>query len=66
MNPIFKYNNKGKHSTKDLKDEYTGNKFSSLDVYLDEKVPSFRIQFLNIFKDLSVVVWTGLSAMISL
>ena len=55
MNPIFKYNANTKYSTKDLKGWYNGNNFSLLDVYLDEKGPSVKIQLLNIFKHNQVV-----------
>ena len=48
MNPIFKYNGNTKSSTKDLKGGYNSNNFSLLDVYLDEKGPSVKIQLLNI------------------
>ena len=37
MNSIFKYNCKAKYEAKNLKNGYTGNKFSLLDVYLNEK-----------------------------
>ena len=55
MNPIFRYNNNAKCSTKDLKGGYNSNSFSLLDVYLDEKGPSLKIQLLNIFKDHHIV-----------
>ena len=51
MNPIFRYNDNAKYSTKDLKDGYNSNNFSLLDVYLDKIEPSVKIQLLNIFKD---------------
>ena len=50
MNTIFKYNDNAKYSTKDLKGGYSSNNFSLLDVYLDEKGPSAKIQLPNIFK----------------
>ena len=51
MNTIFKYNANANYSTKDLKGGYNSNNVSLLDVYLDEKGPSVRIQLPNIFKD---------------
>ena len=51
MNTIFKYNANAKYSTKDLKGGYKSNNFSLLDVYLDEKGTSVKIQLSNIFKD---------------
>ena len=55
MNTIFKYNANAKYSTKDLKGSYNSNNFSLLDVYLDEKGPSVKIQLANIFKDHHIV-----------
>ena len=55
MNTIFKYNSNAKYSTKDLKGGYDSNNFSLLDVYLDEKKTSVKIQLLNIFKDHHIV-----------
>ena len=55
MNTIFKYNANAKYSTKDLKGGYNSNNFSLLDVYLDEKGPSVKIQLPNIFKDHHIV-----------
>ena len=52
---IFKYNANAKYSTKDLKGDYNSNNFSLLDVYLDEKGPSVKIQLPNIFKDHQIV-----------
>ena len=46
---IFKYNANAKYSTKDLKGGH--NSFSLLDVYLDKKGTSVKIQLPNIFKD---------------
>ena len=51
MNTLFKYNANAKYSTKDLKGGYNSNNFSLLDVYLDEKETSVKIQLPNIFKD---------------
>ena len=50
MNTIFKYNTNAKYSAKDLRGGYNSNNFSLLDVYLDEKGPSVKIQLQNIFK----------------
>ena len=55
MNTIFKYNRNAKYSTKDLKGGYNSNNFSLLDVYLDEKKTSVKIQLPNIFKDHHIV-----------
>ena len=43
------------YSTKDLKGGYNSNNFSLLNVYLDEKEPSVKIQPPNIFKDHHIV-----------
>ena len=51
MNIIFKFNANAKYSTKDLKGVSNSSNFSLLDVYLDEKVTSLKIQLPNIFKD---------------
>ena len=51
MNTIFKYNANAKYSTKDLKRGYSSNNFSLIDIHLDEKGPSVKIQLPNIFKD---------------
>ena len=42
MNAIFKYNANAKYSTKDLKGEYNNINFSLLDIYLEEKGPTFK------------------------
>ena len=55
MNTIFKYNANAKYSTKDLRGGHNSNNFSLLDVYLDEKGSSVKIQLLNIFKDHHIV-----------
>ena len=55
MNTIFKYNVNTKYSTKDLKGGYSSNNFSLLDVYLDEKRTSVKIQLPNIFKDHHII-----------
>ena len=55
MNTIFKYNSSAKCSTKDLKGGYNSNNFSLLDVYLDEKKTSVKIQLPNIFGDHQIV-----------
>ena len=55
MNTIFKCNGSAKYSTKDLKGGYNSNNFSLLDVYMDEKELSVKIQLSNIFKDHQIV-----------
>ena len=55
MNTIFKHNVNAKYSTKDLKGGYNSNNLSLLDVYLDEKGTSVKIQLLNLFKDHHIV-----------
>ena len=55
MNTIFKYNANAKYFTKDLKDSYNSNNFVLLDVYLNEKGSSVKIQLPNIFKDYNTV-----------
>ena len=55
MNTIFEYNGNAKYSTKDLKGRYNSNNFSLLNIYLDEKGPSVKIQLPNIFKDHHIV-----------
>ena len=55
MNTIFSYDTNAKYSTKDLKCGYNSNNFSSLDVYLDEKGTSVKIQLPNIFRDHHIV-----------
>ena len=55
MNTIFKHNVNAKYSTKDLKGGYNSNNLSLLDVFLDEKGTSVKIQLLNIFKDHHIV-----------
>ena len=61
MNTIFKYNASAKYSTKDLKGGFNSNNFSLLDVYLDEKQPSVKIQLPNIFKDHHIVAKPSLT-----
>ena len=56
MNTIFKYNANAKYSTKDLKGGHNSNNFSLLGVYLDEKGPSVKIQWPNIFKGHHIVI----------
>ena len=48
MNTIFKYNANVKYSTKDLKGGYNSNNISLLNIYLDEKRTSVKIQLPNI------------------
>ena len=50
MNSIFKYNANAKYSTKVIKGVYNSNNFSLLDIYLDEKGQSVKIQLPSIFK----------------
>ena len=53
---IFSYNANVKYSTKDLKGQGHKNiNFSLLDIYLDKKGPSVKIQLSNIFKDHRIV-----------
>ena len=59
---IFKYNSKGKYSTKDLKSNYAGDGFLALDLHLNEKGASVKIQLLNIFKDYHIVEWKSPTA----
>ena len=54
MNTIFKYNANAKCSTKDLKGGYNSN-VSLLEVYLDEKKASVKIQLPSIFRDHHIV-----------
>ena len=58
MNTIFKYNANAKYLTKDVKGGYNSNNFSLLNIYLDEKGTSIKIQLPNIFKDLHIVAQT--------
>ena len=51
MNRTFKYHSNVRYLTKDLKGRSNSNDFSLLDVYVNEKRPSIKIQLLNIFKD---------------
>ena len=55
MNTILKYNANAKYWIKGLKGGYNSSNFSLLDVYLDEKGPSVKIQLANIFKDHHIV-----------
>ena len=55
MNTIFKYNLNAKYSTKDLKGGHHRTNFSLLDIYLNEKGSSVKIQLPNIFKDFHIV-----------
>ena len=55
MNTIFRYNASTKYLTKDLKGRYNSNNFSLLDIYLDEKGPSGKIQLPNIVKDHHII-----------
>ena len=55
MNLIFKYKANTKYLTKYLKGGYNSNNFLLLNLYLDEKGPSVKIQPPNIFKDHHIV-----------
>ena len=55
MNTIFKYNVNAKYSTKVLKGSYNSNNFSLINVYLDEKGPSFKIQLPSFFTDHHII-----------
>ena len=55
MNTIFKYNANPKNLAKDLRGGYNSNNLSLLDVYLDEKTPSVKMQLPNIFKNHHIV-----------
>lgn len=59
LNSIFKYNGNAKHSTKDLKRGYTAKVFRVLNVYLNEKGPTVKIQLLNIFNDYHIAPKRG-------
>ena len=52
---IFKYNANAKYLTKDLKGCYNRNNFSLLNIYLDEKGTSVKIQLPNVSKDHHIV-----------
>ena len=52
---IFKYNVNAKYSTKDLKGGCNSNNFSLVNIYLDEKGPSVKIQLPNILKDHHII-----------
>ena len=56
MNTIFSYNTNAKYSIKGLKGGHNNINFSLLNIYLDEKEPSVKIQLSNIFKDHHIVV----------
>ena len=55
MNRIFSYNANAEYSTKDLKCSHNNINFSLLDIYLNEKGRSVKIQLSNIFKDHHIV-----------
>ena len=55
MNAIVKHNVNAKYSTKDLKGVYNSNNFLLLNINLDEKGPSVKIQLPNIFKDHHII-----------
>ena len=56
------YNANTKYSIKDLKGGHNNINFSLLDIYLDEKGPSVKIQLSNIFKDHHIVAQTSTTA----
>ena len=60
MNPIFRYNSNAKYSTKDVKGGHNTNNFSLLDIYLNKKRLSVKIQLLNIFKDHHIIAKSSL------
>ena len=62
MNTIFTYNANAKYSTKDLKAGHNSINFSLLDIYLDGKGSSVKIQLSNIFKDHHIVAQTSTTA----
>ena len=55
MDTILKYNANAKYLTQDLKGAYNSSNFLLLDMYLDEKAPSVKIQLPNIFKDHCII-----------
>ena len=55
MNRIFSYNANAKYSIKYLKGGYNNVNFPLMDICLDEKGPSVKIELSNIFKDQHVV-----------
>ena len=61
-NMIFKDSANAKYSIKDLKGGHHSIKFSLMNIYLDEKRPSVKIQLLNIFKDNHIVAQTSPTA----
>ena len=63
MKTIFSYNANAKYSTKDLKGGHKNINFSLLDIYLDEKGLSVKIQLSNIFKDHHIVAKPSTTAL---
>ena len=55
MNTIFSYNANAKYLTKDLKGGHSNANFSLLNIYLNEKGLSVKIQLSNIFKNHYIV-----------
>ena len=55
MNRIFRYNTNAKYSTKDLQDGHKNIIFLLLDIDLDQKGPSVKIQLSHVFKDHQIV-----------
>ena len=62
MNTISKYIANAEHSSKDLKGGPNTINFSLLDIYLNEKGQSVKIQLLNIFNDYHIVAQTSTTA----
>ena len=54
MNTIFKYNDNAKNSANDLKGGYNSNNFLVLNICLDEKGTSVKVQLLNIAINISL------------
>ena len=48
MKPILKYNDNAKDSSKNLEGEHTSDNFLVLDVDLNDKESSIKIQLMNI------------------
>ena len=59
MNTIFSNNRNAKYLAKDLKGGHNSINFSLLDIYLDEKGRSVKIQLLNIFKGHHILAQTS-------
>ena len=55
MNTIFSCNANAKYLAKGSKGGHNNINFSLLDINLDEKEPSVKVQLSNIFKDYHIV-----------